>query len=47
MLAKMRDEFIPEHGLRMTGTHHEIYFSDPRRGDPAKRRTLLRQPVSR
>lgn len=47
VLAKMHDEFIPEHGLRMTGTHHEIYFSDPRRGDPAKRRTLLRQPVSR
>ncbi|MGO2050852.1 MAG: GyrI-like domain-containing protein [Microbacterium sp.] len=47
VLAKMHDEFIPEHGLRITGTHHEIYFSDPRRGDPAKRRTLLRQPVSR
>ncbi|MGO1798325.1 MAG: GyrI-like domain-containing protein [Microbacterium sp.] len=47
VLAKMHDEFIPEHGLRITDTHHEIYFSDPRRGDPAKRRTLLRQPVSR
>ena len=45
VLAKMHDEFIPAHGLQLTGTHHEIYFSDPRRGDPAKRRTLLRQPV--
>ncbi|CAH0137173.1 GyrI-like domain-containing protein [Microbacterium sp. Bi121] len=45
VLATMHDEFIPEHGLRLTGTHHEIYFSDPRRGDPANRRTLLRQPV--
>lgn len=47
VLAEMHDAFIPEHDLRMTGRHHEIYFSDPRRGDPAKRRTLLRQPVTR
>ena len=46
VLATMHDEFIPEHGLRPTGRHHEIYFSDPRRGDPSKRRTLLRQPVT-
>lgn len=45
VLARMHDEFIPAHGLQLTGTHHEIYFSDPRRGDPEKRRTLLRQPV--
>lgn len=45
VLARMHDEFIPAHGLQLTGTHHEIYFSDPRRGDPEKRRTLLRQPA--
>ncbi|MGM7666218.1 GyrI-like domain-containing protein [Microbacterium sp. A93] len=45
VLAEMHDGFIPQHGLQMTGKHHEIYFSDPRKGDPAKRRTLLRQPV--
>ncbi|MBB5743825.1 hypothetical protein HD600_002322 [Microbacterium ginsengiterrae] len=45
VLAQMHGEFLPAHGMRMTGTHHEIYFSDPRTGDPAKRRTLLRQPV--
>ena len=25
--------------------HHEIYLSDPRKGDPAKRKTVLRIPV--
>jgi hypothetical protein len=29
----------------MTGKHHEIYLSDIRRADPAKLRTILRQPV--
>jgi hypothetical protein len=33
-------------GLRPAGRHHEIYLGDPRRGDPAKVRTLLRQPVT-
>lgn len=32
-------------GLRPRGRHHEIYLGDPTRGDPAKTRTLLRQPV--
>lgn len=45
VLARMHDEFIPQHALAMTGKHHEIYFSDPRKGDPARRRTILRQPV--
>lgn len=47
VLAEMHDEFIPESGLQLSGKHHEIYFSDPRKGDPSKRRTLLRQPVAR
>jgi len=46
LLAEMHDVFIPQNGLRMTGKHHEIYFSDPRKGDPARRRTILRQPVA-
>ena len=45
LLAHMHDEFIPANGLRMTGMHHEIYLSDARRVEPAKRRTILRQPV--
>ncbi|MGX1702889.1 GyrI-like domain-containing protein [Microbacterium sp. NPDC055357] len=47
VLAAMHDEFIPDEGLRMTGRHHEIYLSDPRRVAPAKLRTILRQPVER
>ncbi|MBX3315197.1 MAG: GyrI-like domain-containing protein [Actinobacteria bacterium] len=45
VLARMHDEFIPDHGLRMTGLHHEIYLSDARRVAPEKLRTILRQPV--
>jgi hypothetical protein len=37
--------FIAESGLKPRGAHHEIYMGDPRRGDPAKLRTVLRQPV--
>jgi hypothetical protein len=44
-LHRMHHEFIPGNGLRMTGRHHEIYLSDPRRAAPDKRRTILRQPV--
>ncbi|QKJ18725.1 GyrI-like domain-containing protein [Microbacterium hominis] len=45
VLARMHDEFLPAQGLRMTGRHHEIYLSDFRRVEPAKLRTILRQPV--
>ncbi len=37
---------IAEAGLQPVGRHHEIYLGDPRRGDPNKVRTLLRQPVA-
>ena len=46
VLAEMHDVFIPQNGLRLTGKHHEIYFSDPRKGAPERRRTILRQPVA-
>lgn len=46
VLARLHDEFIPANGLRMVGTHHEIYLSDFRRIAPEKRRTILRQPVT-
>jgi len=45
VLERMHDAFIPQHGLRMTGRHHEIYLSDFRRVPPERRRTILRQPV--
>jgi hypothetical protein len=47
VLAELHDRFIPEQGLAMRGLHHEIYLSDARRVEPAKLRTILRQPVSR
>ncbi|AEF38674.1 GyrI-like domain-containing protein [Hoyosella subflava] len=45
ILSEMHHEFIPRSGLRMTGKHHEIYFSDFRKVAPSKLRTILRQPV--
>ncbi|MDA8870358.1 GyrI-like domain-containing protein [Rhizobiaceae bacterium] len=45
LLEEMHDRFIPAQGLRMRGKHHEIYLSDPRRTDPSRLRTILRQPV--
>ncbi len=39
--------FIQANGYRRRGKHHEIYLSDPRRGDPAKMKTVIRQPVER
>lgn len=45
ILAAMHGEFIPQAGLELAGKHHEIYLSDPRRVQPAKLRTILRQPV--
>lgn len=47
VLDDLHHRFIPDSGLRMTGLHHEIYLSDVRRVEPAKLRTILRQPVER
>lgn len=46
VLDEMHNVSIPGAGLRMTGKHHEIYLSDIRSTDPAKLRTILRQPVA-
>lgn len=46
VLHRMHHEVIPEQGLRLRGTHHEVYFSDLRRTAPDRLRTLLRQPVT-
>ena len=37
--------FAKEKGYQLTGKHHEIYLSDPRKTRPEKLRTVLRQPV--
>ncbi|MFI5837845.1 GyrI-like domain-containing protein [Micromonospora sp. NPDC051300] len=46
VLARLHHEYVPDHGLRLAGTHHEIYLSDFRRVPPERRRTILRQPVA-
>jgi hypothetical protein len=37
-------QFIDSRGKR-TGKHHEIYLSDIRKADPAKWKTIIRQPM--
>ncbi|TYL45627.1 hypothetical protein FXB39_17670 [Nocardioides sp. BGMRC 2183] len=45
VLRRLHHEYLPDHGLRLAGTHHEIYLSDVRRVPPERQRTILRQPV--
>ena len=44
-LARLHDEWMPQHGLTFNGKHHEVYLTDARRTAPEKLRTVLRQPV--
>ena len=44
-LADLHHRFMPENNLVFNGLHHEIYLNDPRKTDPAKLKTILRQPV--
>lgn len=46
VLERLHHEFLPAHGYRPSGKHHEIYLSDARRVAPEKLRTILRQPVT-
>ena len=44
---KKLHQFIEEQGGKLEDSnkhHHEIYLSDPRRTDPAKLKTIIRQP---
>jgi hypothetical protein len=43
-IARMH-ELAAAAGLQPRGPHHEIYLGDPRRTDPSRLRTVLRQPV--
>ncbi len=38
--------FIVDNGYAFSGKHHEIYLSDARKVDPAKLRTIIRQPFA-
>jgi hypothetical protein len=37
--------FAQANGLKLSGPHHEIYLSDPRRVPPDRLKTILRQPT--
>lgn len=45
-IVKMH-KYAEENGYNLNGKHHEIYLGDPRRGDPSKLKTVLRQPISK
>ena len=44
-IARLHAEYLPSNGLVQNGKHHEIYIGDPRKTDPHKLKTVLRQPV--
>jgi len=46
-IARLHEYAVEELGLELRDRHHEIYLSDPRRTDPSRLRTILRQPVLR
>jgi hypothetical protein len=39
------EAFARENGYSYRGLQHEIYLGDLRRSDPAKLKTVLRQPI--
>lgn len=45
VLERLHSSYMPEHNLTFNGYHHEVYLSDARRVEPAKLKTILRQPV--
>ena len=45
-IARLHD-FMKENGYTFNGRHHEIYLGDPRRSQPDKLKTIIRQPVKK
>lgn len=45
VLRKLHEVWLPENGLKERLKHHEIYIGDPRKTEPSKLKTVLRQPV--
>ncbi|WP_205519473.1 GyrI-like domain-containing protein [Pyxidicoccus caerfyrddinensis] len=46
-LRRLHEEYMPANGLDFNGPHHEVYIGDPRKAEPSKLKTILRQPVKR
>lgn len=44
---RLLHDYIAAEGYKRRGHHHEIYLSDPRRTDPSKLKTIIRQPMVR
>jgi len=42
---KKMHKYAKENNYELNLKHHEIYLSDPRRTEPSKLKTILRQPV--
>jgi hypothetical protein len=40
-------QYATENGYSISGHHHEIYLSDPRKTEPAKLKTIIRQPIKK
>jgi hypothetical protein len=45
-IARLHD-FMEKNGYTFNGRHHEIYLGDPRRSQPDKLKTIIRQPVKK
>ena len=45
VLKQLHEVWMPENVYQFNGLHHEIYLSDPRRVEPDKLKTVLRQPI--
>jgi hypothetical protein len=45
VLVELHKVWMPENGYQFNGLHHEIYLSDPRKVEPDKLKTILRQPI--
>ena len=46
VIARMHAEATAGRRAVLAGHHHEIYLSDPRRVEPVRLKTILRQPVA-
>ncbi|MGL5148981.1 MAG: GyrI-like domain-containing protein [Clostridium sp.] len=44
IVDKLHDE-IKKRGYKLNGKHHEIYLNDPRKVEPSKLKTIIRQPI--
>ena len=45
VLKRLHNDVMPELGVTFDGPHHEVYLSDPRKTEPNKLKTILRQPI--